>query len=210
LAAAYVALDQDKGRPQRTVREFVSEFRGLSGTAKQKDVLEATGMTRTMLADLFIDGHADREKFQMLLRAMQGASRPVRPQLLGEIGSGNIMWRFKDVGVDLRSFSYKHTFRDDDGIPAVIEIAFGYCPDAPPKRRIITGVNWSVGIDNPFRRLGAYGQSLDTYLQNQRVGDNEPVVLLVHLTCPRIAYTDRGKSSLALRGEVSEQEARDE
>jgi DNA topoisomerase VI subunit B len=207
LAAAYVALDQDKGHAQRTVREFVSEFRGLSGTAKQKEVLEATGMTRTVLADLFIDGLADREKFQMLLGAMQGASRPVR---FGEIGSGNVMWRFRDVGVDLRSFSYKRTFRDDDGIPAVIEIAFGYCPDAPPRRRIITGVNWSVGIDNPFRRLGTYGQSLDTYLQNHRVGHDEPVVLLVHLACRRIAYTDRGKSSLALRGEVSEQKASDE
>jgi hypothetical protein len=96
--------------------------------------------------------------------------------------------------------------RDDDGIPAVIETAFGYCPDGPSERRIVVGVNWSVGINNPFRQLGAFGQSLDTYLQNQRVGHNEPIVLLLHLACPRINYTDRGKSAIALRGEVSKLE----
>ena len=42
LIAAYVAHDADRGR-MRTVREFVAEFRGLSGTAKQKAVLGATG-----------------------------------------------------------------------------------------------------------------------------------------------------------------------
>ena len=65
------------------------------------------------------------------------------------------------------------------------------------------GVNWSVGINNPFRQMGAYGQSLDSYLQQQRVGHREPVVLLIHLASPRIIYTDRGKSSLALSGRVS-------
>jgi hypothetical protein len=40
LMGAYIARDQDHGRDPRTVREFVSEFRGLSGTAKQKLVLD--------------------------------------------------------------------------------------------------------------------------------------------------------------------------
>ena len=35
LMGAYIARDQDRGRDPRTVREFVSEFRGLSGSAKQ-------------------------------------------------------------------------------------------------------------------------------------------------------------------------------
>jgi hypothetical protein len=100
-------------------------------------------------------------------------------------------------------------FRDDDGIPAVIEIAFGYIPKGRPSRRIITGVNWSVGINNPFRQLGAYGQSLDTYLQSQRVGHAEPIVLLLHLACPRVIYTDRGKSAIALRGAVSNKQEAD-
>src|SRR5262249_8863968 len=63
----------------------------------------------------------------------------------------------------------------------------------PSERRIIVGVNWSVGINNPFRQLGAYGQSLDTYLQNQRVGHSEPIVLLLHLAC-RASTTPTGVS----------------
>jgi hypothetical protein len=35
LLAAYIAHDEDQGR-ERTVREFVAEFRGLSGTAKRE------------------------------------------------------------------------------------------------------------------------------------------------------------------------------
>jgi len=205
LAAAYVARDQDEGRSlPRTVREFISEIRGLSGTAKQKRVLDSTGMARTALADLFADGQPDRAAIGKLLEAMRAETRPVRPQQLGIIGKDHIAKRFEIAGVNPETLTYKRMFRNDEGVPAVIETAFGYCPDGPPKRRFIVGVNWSVGINNPFRQLGAYGQSLDTYLQNQRVGDNEPIVLLVHLACPLITYTDRGKSSFALRGELSE------
>jgi DNA topoisomerase VI subunit B len=207
LAAAYVARDQDTGRsPARTVREFISEIRGLSGSAKQKRVLEATGMVRTALTDIFEDGRPDREAINKLLCAMQAATRPVRPQQLGIIGKDHIAKRLEIAGVNPETFNYRCMLRDDDGIPAVIETAFGYCPDGPPARRIIVGANWSVGINNPFRQLGAYGESLDTYLQNQRVGQNEPIVLLLHLACPRITYTDRGKSAIALHSEVSEQE----
>jgi hypothetical protein len=79
-------------------------------------------------------------------------------------------------------------------------------PRGPPVRRIVTGVNWSVGINDPFRRLGPYGESLDAYLQQQRAGRAEPIVVVVHLASPRIAYTDRGKSAVALHGEIDEPE----
>jgi hypothetical protein len=39
LMAAHIAHAQDHKRPCPTVREFVSEFRGLSGTAKAKAIL---------------------------------------------------------------------------------------------------------------------------------------------------------------------------
>jgi DNA topoisomerase VI subunit B len=201
LAAAYVADDQNHGQ-SRTVREFIAEFRGLSGSAKQKTVLDATGTSRMALADLFDHGAADRSSIAKLLAAMKNATKPVKPPDLGIIGKEHLAARFKDAGADLETFNYKRTLRDDDGIPAVIELVFGYCPEGPPVRRIITGVNWSVGINNPFRQLGSYGESLDTYLQEQRAGHAEPIVVVVHLASPRIAYTDRGKSAVALRGEI--------
>jgi len=199
LAAAYVANDEDNDR-SRTVRDFISEFRGLSGSAKQKAVLDATGMARMALVDLF----NDRNRIAELLAAMKGATKPVKPQDLGIIGKDHLAAKFCAAGADLESFSYKRTLRDDDGIPAVIEVAFGYCPKGPPIRRIITGVNWSVGINDPFKNLGPYGQSLDGVLQNLRAGRSEPIVIVVHLASPRIVYTDRGKGSLVLNGEITE------
>ena len=66
-----------------------------------------------------------------------------------------------------------------------------------PRRQLITGVNWSPGIVNPFRSLG-YGRSLESLLAEQFAGPHEPVVVLVHLACPRVTYTDRGKSAIVM------------
>jgi len=155
LIAAYVAADQDRGRT-RTVREFISEFRGLSGSARQKAVLGATGTARITLAELFDDGVADRAMITKLLAAMKDATKAVKPPDLGILGKDHFAAKFTAAGADPESFNYTKTLRTDDGIPAVIEMAFGYCPDARPVRRIITGVNWSVGINDPFKNLGPY------------------------------------------------------
>ena len=72
-----------------------------------------------------------------------------------------------------------------------------WCPEAK-SRRLVIGVNWSPGIINPFRELGHYGQSLDTILSQQRADRDEPVILVLHMACPRVEYTDRGKSSVVV------------
>ena len=100
------------------------------------------------------------------------------------------------VGVDMKALDL--VTDTDDGIPWVIETAFGWCPDGKA-RRLITGVNWSPGIINPFRELGHFGQSLDTILGNQRANRDEPVILVLHMACPRVEYTDRGKSAVVVR-----------
>jgi DNA topoisomerase VI subunit B len=197
LAGHYVAADQDHGRRPRTVREFVSEFRGLTATAKQSLTLDETGMSRVTLPELFPNGETDRDGIGKLLTAMQANSKPVKPAALGIIGKDHLAARFAEAGARLDTFQYKRALRDDDDNPAVVELAFGYCPRGPDERRIITGVNWSVGIINPFRSLGS--RSLDTILSQQRADQDEPIVLVVHLACPLIQYTDRGKSAIALR-----------
>ena len=80
----------------------------------------------------------------------------------------------------------------------LVETAFGWCPEGE-SRRLVTGVNWSPGIINPFRELGHFGQSLDTILSQQRVDRDEPVILVLHMACPRVEYTDRGKSSVVIQ-----------
>ena len=71
-------------------------------------------------------------------------------------------------------------------------------PEAQTDRLLIPGVNWSPGIINPFRELGPFGQSLDTILSQQRADQDEPVALILHLACPRVQYTDRGKSAVVV------------
>ena len=101
----------------------------------------------------------------------------------------------------MESFDYrKIADYDDDGIPFVIETAFGWLGDkAENERRLVTGVNWSPGIRNPFRSLGAFGMSLDTILSRQRVDADEPVIFVLHAAYPRVEYLDRGKSSVVVR-----------
>jgi hypothetical protein len=86
-----------------------------------------------------------------------------------------------------------------------METAFAWCPDAE-MRRLVTGVNWSPGIVNPFRQLGRFGQSLDSVLERQRAGRDEPVVFVLHGACPRVNYTDRGKSAVVIGGDAREEE----
>jgi hypothetical protein len=166
LIAGYVADDEDGGR-DRTVREFVAEFRGLSGTAKQKKVLEATGLGRASLSALCNSGGLDQAAVINLLDAMRAQSRPVKPAQLGVIGEAHLRQRFEAAGCRMESFDYKRVAGCTEDIPWVIETAFGWCPDASG-RRLVTGVNWSPGIINPFRVLGRFGASLDTILSQAR------------------------------------------
>jgi hypothetical protein len=197
LIAGYVAHDEDQGH-DRTVREFVAEFRGLSATAKQKKVLEATGLGRASLSALRNGDGLDAGQVAKLLVAMQEQSRPVKPAQLGVIGAAHLRQRFEAAGCQMESFQYKRVAGCTDGIPWVIESGFGWCPKAS-RRRLVTGVNWSPGIINPFRQLGRFGTSLDTILSQRRADADEPVILVLHMACPRVEYLDRGKSAVVTR-----------
>jgi DNA topoisomerase VI subunit B len=196
LIAAYLTHDVERGR-ERTVREFVSEFRGLSGSLKQKAVLAATGLQRAPLARLCDGRTIDRPAVEGLLDAMVARTRPVKPEALGIIGKDHLYGRLEAAGCEMASFQYKQVKSTDAGLPWLIEAAFAWCPDLT-SRRLIAGVNWSAGIVNPFRTLGPYRQSLDTVLSQQRADRDEPVVVFPHLACPRVEYTDRGKSAVVI------------
>ena len=82
LMAAYIAHDRDSGR-ERTVREFVAEFDGLTGTAKQTKVLDATGLSCADLSSLVAGDEIDAAAAGRLLAAMKAHSRPVKPKRSG-------------------------------------------------------------------------------------------------------------------------------
>jgi hypothetical protein len=202
--AAHIA-----NRGKITVREFIGEFRGLSSTAKQKVVLEEIGASHVPLHDFFGRHKANGDNIAKLLVALQRHSKPVKPAQLGIIDKAHFYRMMEAVGGDPKTFTYNRRLGETNGVPRVVEFAFGIHRDGltagrGPSRKLITGVNWSPGINNPFRQLGRSGEGLDAILANVRANTSQPVIAVLHLACPRVAYTDRGKSAIVVEGDVRE------
>jgi DNA topoisomerase VI subunit B len=199
--AAHIA-----NRENITVREFISEFDGLSSTAKQRTVLLETGASYVSLGDYFGRHKANTENIAKLLASLQKHTRPVRPARLGIIGKENFYRLMESAGGNPETFTYNRSLGETGGIPRVVEFAFGIHRDGltvghGPGRKLITGVNWSPGINNPFRQLGRGGDGLDAILAQVRANTSQPVIAALHLACPRVAYTDRGKSAIVVEGD---------
>jgi DNA topoisomerase VI subunit B len=193
LIAAYLTEERHGGRA-RTVREFVAEFAGLRGTAKQKAVTEVTGLSGAYLHDLVDAGDVALEPVTALLTAIQPESRAVKPAALGVLGEDHVRaYLIHQRHVEPGSLKYYRKHGLADGLPFVLELACGwYTSDyAGCGRQIIAGVNWTPALKSPFAELPAL-------LGEARVDSFDPLAVLVHLAMPRPEFTDRGKSVLAL------------
>src|SRR5262249_33058266 len=104
--AAHVARDRDLGK-RRTVREFIAEFRGLSGTAVQRKILSEVGCSHQSLDQFFGVDHVNRSGIAKLLAAMKKHSRPVAPKHLGVIGVEHLKARFLVAGGNIDTFKYQ-------------------------------------------------------------------------------------------------------
>ena len=180
------------------VRELVREFNGLTGSAKQKRVLDATDLHRQPLTAMLNTVGLDMQKVESLLLAMRDHSRPIKHARLGIIGQDHLRRRFEELGCEMETFRYKRVFDETDGRPEVLEVAFGWCPKSGNRRRLVTGVNWSAAIVNPFRILGETGRSLDYMLERLKCGMDEEIIIVMHLATPLAEFTDRGKSAIVM------------
>ena len=115
LIAANIAHAEDRGVACRTVADFVREFRGLSATAKAKQITEAVDASRLSLADFYGDG--DGARVGALLREMRQQSRPIKPRDLGLIGEAHLRAKFEEAGAAPESFNYKRLEIEHDGVP---------------------------------------------------------------------------------------------
>jgi DNA topoisomerase VI subunit B len=186
LIAAYVSQEKQGGRV-RTVREFVSEFRGLSGTAKQKQLAEE--FKGTYLHDLINGGDIDPSLVEKLLEAMKKLSNEPKPTALGVIGQDHLkVWMVRYADVSEKSFKYSKRL-STDGLPHVLEIGFGI--HQREGRRIVTGLNWAPTLVLPTEELGRL-------LGQMRIDKHDPVTVVVHTARPRFEFVDRGKTRLEL------------
>lgn len=189
LIAGYVLREREGGRA-RTVREFVSEFRGLSSTLKQKQV--TAGLSRVHLRDLAGDGALDTGMVQELLQRMQALSRPVKPQALGVIGEEHLgSWMVTHANVSQESVKYGRKVGMDDGLPFVIELAFGVRRGDDEGRRTIYGLNWAPALGTPVLELS-------TLMQQMRMDPHDPITVVLHMAKPRFDFVDHGKTRLQL------------
>jgi hypothetical protein len=156
-----------------------------------------------MLGTDWISTAAYLESARLLWRAGPGAAA------LGVIGKKHLYRLMEAGGGDPETFTYNRSLGETADVPRVGEFAFGIHRDGlsagrGPSRKVITGVNWSPAINNPFRQLGRGGTGLDAILSEVRANTSQPVIAVLHLACPRVTYTDRGKSAIMVEGEVRE------
>jgi DNA topoisomerase VI subunit B len=119
--AAEIAHAEDRKKPCPSVRDFIAQFRGLSGSAKVNEIGAQLKLAeRETLRDFF-----ERENIAALIVAMRKSSRPVKPRDLGVIGQAHLTERLQDDSCDLHSIVYRKHEMELDGLPYVIEVAFG-------------------------------------------------------------------------------------
>ena len=198
--ALLLNAEQHSGKA-RSVNEFIREFHGLSGTGKAKAVAQAANLTGAMLHDLIDDGDVDGPRLARLLVAMQEAARPVKPERLGILDKEHCAQQLAWYGVAPDSIEYRRAQGETEGLPWVIEVAFGVKLDGEAARTLQVGINFSPALEQPF-------VALDDALDDARCTRIDPVVMLVHLTCPLVAFSDRGKTHASLPAPVESELAR--
>ena len=201
LVASYVAAGRNL-----FLRDFVAQFRGLTGTRPRMQVLEAAGMARGMKLEELADrqrGAFDQQALCRLLEAMQQISQPPAPKMLGVLGKEHFA---ACLPGDDESFRYARLIgMDTFGLPYVVEAASRINYDEL-LRGLHVGLNWSAPLTNPLQDSylplaeGEGGtRGLEGLLQRQRIDlDRDPLALILHIATPRFDFLDRGKGSAEL------------
>jgi hypothetical protein len=181
----------------KTLREFLTEFQGLSRSAATKAITDKLpGINR--LSDLSQNNIPMRE----LLALMQEKSTKPKPSILRCLSKEH----FQNIlGED--GFQYKKldgVFEHEGAhIPYIIEAASAKWEQDHTDQLI--GVNHSMTYTDPFSGTNYYvsmakgdktfeGWGLSGLLRDLKISENDGFRLVLHLICPNIQYTDKSKS----------------
>ena len=170
-------------------------------------MLAETGASHVSLHNFFGLQKANTDNIAKLLASLKKHSKPVQPAELGIIGKEHLFASWKRRAAIRRRSPTIEARRDQRHAPGDrvrLRHSRADCTAGgrAPSRKIITGVNWSPGINNPFRQLGRSGEGFDGILAEVRANTSEPVIAVLHVACPRVAYTDRGKSAIVVEGDI--------
>jgi hypothetical protein len=186
--AAHTGTDVPLGK-------FISEFDGLTGSAKQKQVRERfDGITH--LSQL------DDDTIRRLHAAMRSYARPTTPSRLGAVGAEHLR-SLLDAEYGVKRFWYKKL--DVAGaVPWVIEVAVA---DTEKPGRTWFATNHSPSFGDPLGRAslqvdGKYYVGSAALLDAPWAGWPHRAAVM-HVVCAATQFVDKGKVALVVPGYVA-------
>jgi hypothetical protein len=197
LLRAFLNADRETEAGARLISDVLREFDGFKGSGARTDILRPLGLARDTLEALVAGGDIALSLADELLTAMQQRARPVVPQRLGVLGGASLSEALATLyAVDPETIVYRAQKGTTDGLPYSLEGACGCANDAEAGRLLLCGFNFTPALGVPFR-------DLPWLCGNADVNEDDPVTLVMHVTCPRLDATDRGKTAVTLPSEVT-------
>ena len=127
--AAHIA-----NRGNITVREFISEFRGMTGTAKQKVVLAETGASHVSLHNFFGLHKANTDNIAKLLASLKKHTQAGAARRAWRHRQGSLLSPHGGGGRRSEDIHLQSKLGETAGVPRVIEFAFGIHRDGLMRR----------------------------------------------------------------------------
>jgi hypothetical protein len=206
LLFSHIGASQNGGR-DLLLREFVHQFRGLSGTAKAKAVCDQFPAI-SRLSDF-----SDSEPLvENLLEVMRQETTPPSPQVLGVVGEPHFLQCFQE-SFGVKRHWYKKVADQVGDIPFVFEVLVA---ETEREGDLYHGVNFSPTYDdfllgNSLHSPEFYAQSFRGFLSD---GHASPIdsdeygaprtAAAIHLVCPALEFLDRGKTRLKIPAPMAE------
>src|SRR5207237_3171265 len=175
------------GCGKETLRDFISRFDGLTAKQLQREVIERASVDANTIAEL------SDTQIDVLLNRMQTVAKPVNASLLATVGKSNL--RNLAAFYKLDSFKYKRLIHEtEDGLPFIVEVAFGVKNTDIAGAEFHFGLNFSPTLECPFedRLINAWTKTTD----------DDPVILFIHLICPKFVFLESGKGKINLDTEM--------
>jgi DNA topoisomerase VI subunit B len=202
LVFSHIAHARKRGR-DLPLGEFVSQFQGLTSTAKARAVAKQMGEDFTHLSDF----EGDEGRVAELLGAMQAATRAPKAGALGFVGKEHFATFFKSI-YEVREYKYvKKEGTMPSGLPFTFEFALATL-DEPG--HLYCGINFSPTFGDPleattlagpeFRAAGIRGFLSAGYAlpETETAWYRTPasVAVAAHIVTPAPLFLDRGKTRL--------------
>jgi hypothetical protein len=202
LVFAHIGAARRGGR-DLPLGEFIRSFAGLTSSTKAKTVRAALpGVERLS------DFESDPAAIGTLLAVMKGEAAQPKPTALGHVPEDHYRTLLDDrFGVE--RFWFKRRRLTEAGVPWLVEVAVA---ETASRGTVVYGVNYSATFGDPFGQTGLRAQtrratgaaSFLAQADARPEYDNDGLrAAVVHVVCPALEFTDKGKVALTVPAAVA-------